>query len=657
ATAGAFTLTLPAPVAGRAIVLERIDAASTTVTIAGAAVTLTLSAGHGKTLTSDGAAWYLTGRAEPNGTYAPATGIAQVAVTSLVSDLAKRSKLNDLLAPPPASRLTDGTYARTRPLPNNGSAIHPYCRDPNQLGVNGTGRIWAVGTQFAQIGYTDDDGATFVVKGSTPSAALAAQQILITANWIWVLTASGTGPSKGDLYRMPAPDANGVPTGIGTGAAGNQWGTTLAAASNGQVLPQATININNGNYFNVGGGTVTVNTSAGPQLVTYTGKTAGTLTGCTGGTGTMSTGGTVSNLVRVMGLDNLALGPAGAATAGGVNSTFRNSSFAIDAAETHAFLAEYGAANSAATLPAWTDGQMPQYGTRLSSALGTATASHVGLSITVAGAGTAGGTLTATIKNVVQVSGPAIVELSAPAQTAVGAATVTFPSTTYGAGVVVGGPTVYHCGNPTAAAGSVLWAGVKTFLQAKHLHAVKIIGGLPWVSVGDLGSAFPDCGLWVATSLTAPTTWNQRTTTAVGTTPKDPINFFPVTLNGQTVVIGESDSSLRDGPLLFADATGTKSRTLEATCRIPQPYTQTMRSLSPLTTGADPTIMWIGTGEAGSVGPTTCVWMAAAPYTQPIMLEDVGNALDVETLSDPVVNNGFAWFGSFRCVVPAMVAA
>ncbi len=71
ATAGAFTLTLPAPVAGRAIVLERIDASANVVTIAGAATALTMSAGHGKTLTSDGTAWYLAGRAEPNGTYVP----------------------------------------------------------------------------------------------------------------------------------------------------------------------------------------------------------------------------------------------------------------------------------------------------------------------------------------------------------------------------------------------------------------------------------------------------------------------------------------------------------------------------------------------------------------------------------------------------------
>ncbi|MDQ6661538.1 MAG: right-handed parallel beta-helix repeat-containing protein, partial [Chloroflexota bacterium] len=69
ASAGPFTITLPSPVAGRAIVLERTDASANVVTIAGTATALTLSATHGKTLTSDGTAWYLAGRAEPNGTY------------------------------------------------------------------------------------------------------------------------------------------------------------------------------------------------------------------------------------------------------------------------------------------------------------------------------------------------------------------------------------------------------------------------------------------------------------------------------------------------------------------------------------------------------------------------------------------------------------
>lgn len=69
--------------------------------------------------------------------------------------------------------------------------------------------------------------------------------------------------------------------------------TTILVASNGQVLPQATINITSNTGFSSAGQAVVV-TSAGPQTVLYTGNTATTLTGCTGGTGTMSTGGAVA---------------------------------------------------------------------------------------------------------------------------------------------------------------------------------------------------------------------------------------------------------------------------------------------------------------------------------------------------------------------------
>ena len=71
--------------------------------------------------------------------------------------------------------------------------------------------------------------------------------------------------------------------------------TTIAAPSNGAVLPQATINVASTTGFPAAG-SILVTTSAGPQLVAYTGVGATTFTGCTGGTGTMSTGGLVVNV-------------------------------------------------------------------------------------------------------------------------------------------------------------------------------------------------------------------------------------------------------------------------------------------------------------------------------------------------------------------------
>lgn len=70
--------------------------------------------------------------------------------------------------------------------------------------------------------------------------------------------------------------------------------TTIASASNGQSLPQSTINVASTVGFATQG-VLLVTTSAGVQSITYTGTSGGNqFTGCTGGVGTMSTGGTVT---------------------------------------------------------------------------------------------------------------------------------------------------------------------------------------------------------------------------------------------------------------------------------------------------------------------------------------------------------------------------
>lgn len=66
--------------------------------------------------------------------------------------------------------------------------------------------------------------------------------------------------------------------------------TTLAAGSDGDDLPQTDIFVADSGDFQSGGGTCTVITDDGPQIVTYTGTASGKLTGCTGGTGEMGTG-------------------------------------------------------------------------------------------------------------------------------------------------------------------------------------------------------------------------------------------------------------------------------------------------------------------------------------------------------------------------------
>jgi hypothetical protein len=65
--------------------------------------------------------------------------------------------------------------------------------------------------------------------------------------------------------------------------------TTVAALSNGAVLPQATINVASTTGFPAAGRLVVI-TAAGSQEIAYTGTTATTFTGCTGGVGTLITG-------------------------------------------------------------------------------------------------------------------------------------------------------------------------------------------------------------------------------------------------------------------------------------------------------------------------------------------------------------------------------
>lgn len=109
------------------------------------------------------------------------------------------------------------------------------------------------------------------------------------------------------------------PTGSGASVFATTINTTIAAGSNGQILPQSTINVastqtasttisassNNialpQSTINVASttgfptsGTIYVTTNQGIQLVTYTGTAGGTqFTGCSGGYGYMATGNTV----------------------------------------------------------------------------------------------------------------------------------------------------------------------------------------------------------------------------------------------------------------------------------------------------------------------------------------------------------------------------
>ncbi len=119
-------------------------------------------------------------------------------------------------------------------------------------------------------------------------------------------SAKGAGATQGIYWNYFRANASAGPA----NSVYDRWysplATTITAASNGQTLPQATINVvdtaSMTDPFNpvvldqpatyIEG--IKVTTSAGVQTVNCGGKTATTFTGCTGGTGTMSTGGAVT---------------------------------------------------------------------------------------------------------------------------------------------------------------------------------------------------------------------------------------------------------------------------------------------------------------------------------------------------------------------------
>jgi hypothetical protein len=80
--------------------------------------------------------------------------------------------------------------------------------------------------------------------------------------------------------------------------------TTIAAGSNGAVLPQAAINVSSTAAFPATG-SVNVLSSSGWQTVTYTGKTATSFTGCSGGVGTLTTANNVNGLNPLSFFNNL----------------------------------------------------------------------------------------------------------------------------------------------------------------------------------------------------------------------------------------------------------------------------------------------------------------------------------------------------------------
>lgn len=211
-------------------------------------------------------------------------------------------------------------------------------------------------------------------------------------------------------------------------------------------------------------------------------------------------------------------------------------------------------------------------------------------------------------------------------------------------GTVTGGPSVYHCANVAVAdPANILWTKRKTWANGKHGHGVRIIGGVPWVMLGDAG--FTDLGLWKATAAAAGT-WTKLSLygEAEGGNTLYGINIHPVTIDGQPVVLTDNDTKHGHSVLVY-NTQGSLRLPLVPLLRVPPPYYGTVRSLTMTTDG---NLMWVQTGEAGAVAALDSVWISRAPYTEAVLLEAIPSANTFGTLGAPVESGPYVFFGAFR---------
>lgn len=105
-----------------------------------------------------------------------------------------------------SSALIPGAFKRVKPTPSGASnGLFALAKDPNNAN-----RLWVQGQDFGQLGYTDDGGATWVPKVDLGAlvGAVGIHQLSFADGYAYLLV--GNNASKnGQLWRSPAPDANG----------------------------------------------------------------------------------------------------------------------------------------------------------------------------------------------------------------------------------------------------------------------------------------------------------------------------------------------------------------------------------------------------------------------------------------------------------------
>lgn len=211
---------------------------------------------------------------------------------------------------------------------------------------------------------------------------------------------------------------------------------------------------------------------------------------------------------------------------------------------------------------------------------------------------------------------------------------------------ITGGPSLYY--SPDSGQN---WSKVKTWTNARHIHEIRVINGVPWVTIGDASTAWTDAGFWAATTPQA-TVWNRKAIYGEGDGGNTlyGIGFFPATIAGLPCIIMESDTRRGHGPLVFTSQNPLERRVLLPLNMVPPMFNGTMRSLTLTSEG---NLMWLHTGESGAVGSLDSICISKGPYfTETVVLESAAAGYPpfggATGPSDPVEDGQYIWIAGFR---------
>lgn len=266
--------------------------ASPNVAVPSQIVGYSVHRGNSSGLPRDGAAWIWTEGAQANGSDGywraqtdPGDGYGTDNFTASNSTTAL-NVMGNSFSPTPDPNPVTGT------LPALGGV-----RIPNNLAALVARNVSPVTTIAAASNLASLPQATINVA-STTGFTTAGTLLIFSDSGVQTVTYTGT--SGGNQFTGASGGAGTIHT--GAFVAQTNKSTTIAAGSNGAVLPQATINVTSTTGFPTSGTIRIVSSVSGAngavlatQTISYTNTTGTTFTGCTGGTGTLLTGQSVTS--------------------------------------------------------------------------------------------------------------------------------------------------------------------------------------------------------------------------------------------------------------------------------------------------------------------------------------------------------------------------